>query len=69
FDSKGEVSDSTINKRTIGIDLEELKHKKKSILVAGGHRKAIAIDGALKGKYANILIIDNFAAKELLEIN
>ncbi|MEG0267834.1 MAG: sugar-binding domain-containing protein [Carnobacterium sp.] len=51
------------------MELEELRHKKRSILVAGGHRKLAAINGALKGKYANVLIIDQFTAKELLEFN
>ncbi|WP_281173130.1 sugar-binding transcriptional regulator [Carnobacterium funditum] len=67
FDDQGEISDQEINNRTMGIDLEELRHKEKSILVAGGHRKLAAIDGALKGQYANVLIIDQFTAKELLE--
>ena len=51
---------------TIGIELEELKLKKRSILVAGGNRKIKAIDGALRGGYANVLIIDQHTAKELL---
>ncbi|QQP70672.1 sugar-binding transcriptional regulator [Carnobacterium sp. CS13] len=67
FDKTGKISNDKINNRTIGIDLEELKHKEKSILVAGGHRKIQAIDGALKGKYANVLITDQFTAKELLD--
>ena len=50
---------------TIGIELEELKLK-RSILVAGGNRKIKAIDGALRGGYANVLIIDQHTAKELL---
>ncbi|MCV5513399.1 sugar-binding domain-containing protein, partial [Escherichia coli] len=50
----------------IGIELEELKLKKRSILVAGGNRKIKAIDGALRGGYANVLIIDQHTAKELL---
>ena len=69
FDAKGEISDQEINNRTMGIDLQELRQKEKSILVAGGHRKLAAIDGALKGQFANILMIDQFTAKELLEWN
>ncbi len=66
FDNDGNISSEDINRRTIGIELEELKLKKRSILVAGGSRKVKAIDGALRGKYANILIIDQHTAKELL---
>lgn len=57
FDGDGNISSEEINKRTIGIELEELKLKKRSILVAGGNRKIKAIDGALRGGYANVLII------------
>ena len=56
FDGDGNISSEEINKRTIGIELEELKLKKRSILVAGGNRKIKAIDGALRGGYANVLI-------------
>ena len=49
FDGDGNISSEEINKRTIGIELEELKLKKRSILVAGGNRKIKAIDGALRG--------------------
>ena len=66
FDGDGNISSEEINKRTIGIELEELKLKKRSILVAGGNRKIKAIDGALRGGYANVLISDQHTAKELL---
>ena len=66
FDGDGNISSEEINQRTIGIELEELKLKKRSILVAGGNRKIKAIDGALRGGYANVLIIDQHTAKELL---
>lgn len=39
FDGDGNISSEEINQRTIGIELEELKLKKRSILVAGGNRK------------------------------
>jgi deoxyribonucleoside regulator len=40
--------------------------KEKSILVAGGQSKLESIQAALKGKYANILVTDQFTAKALL---
>lgn len=55
-----------INSRTVGIDLKDLRHKEKSILVAGGQRKVDAIRAALIGKYANILVTDQFTAQALL---
>ncbi|TWK12522.1 hypothetical protein CHCC20375_0816 [Bacillus licheniformis] len=47
--------------------MADLREKERSILVAGGSRKKAAIHGALKGKYANVLIIDQHTAKELLD--
>lgn len=69
FDNKGQIYSNLLNSRTIGIELDELRNKEKSILVAGGEKKTEAIHGALVGKYANILITDQFTAKRLLEIN
>lgn len=66
FTSTGEVCESTVNDRTIGIRLEELKQKEKSILVAGGNRKVEAIHGALHGGYASVFITDQYTAQALL---
>lgn len=66
FDKEGNISDREINQRTIGIELADLRKKEQSILVAGGERKVEAINGALVGNYANVLIIDQFTAAELL---
>ncbi|PWG00355.1 sugar-binding transcriptional regulator [Levilactobacillus bambusae] len=62
----GEIADEPINARTIGVDLNELQHKRDSILVAGGARKLAAIRGALAGHYATTLITDEKTAKALL---
>lgn len=67
FDAQGNVCSEVINNRTIGIELEDLRHKDKSILVAGGLRKIDAIKAALIGKYANILVTDQFTAQALLD--
>lgn len=67
FDKEGNIYSKLLDSRTIGIELDELRNKEKSILVAGGERKINAIHGALVGKYANILITDQFTAKRLIE--
>ncbi|GAA0386530.1 sugar-binding transcriptional regulator [Paenibacillus motobuensis] len=67
FDSEGNLCSEEINNRTVGIDLSDLQNKEKSILVAGGQRKIDAIRGALIGKYANILVTDQFTAQALLQ--
>lgn len=67
IDVEGIICSEELNQRTIGIDLEELKRKERSILVAGGIEKVDGIYGALRGGYANVLITDQFTAKYLLE--
>ncbi|MDQ1147284.1 deoxyribonucleoside regulator [Bacillus sp. SORGH_AS 510] len=67
FDKDGEICNKSLNERTLGINLNELRTKEYSILVAGGPNKIDGIYGALKGKYANVLITDQFTAKFLLD--
>ncbi len=69
IDEKGNICHESLNNRTIGIDLKDLANKEQSILIAGGPKRVEAIYGALQGKYANILITDQFTARSLLEIN
>lgn len=66
FDAKGNVCSEEINNRTVGINLDDLRDKEKSILVAGGQRKIEAIRAALAGNFANILVTDQFTAQALL---
>jgi deoxyribonucleoside regulator len=66
FDENGVICLENLNERTIGIELNELRDKEHSILVAGGASKVDAIYGALCGKYANTLITDQFTAKALI---
>lgn len=66
FDSTGTICNQEIDNRTVGIKLEELRNKERSILVAGGPRKIEAIKAALAGGYANILITDQYTASSLL---
>ncbi|TXK74574.1 sugar-binding transcriptional regulator [Paenibacillus sp. N3.4] len=67
IDLEGVICSEELDRRTIGIDLAELRKKEKSILVAGGVKKVDAIYGAICGKYTNTLITDQFTAKYLLE--
>ncbi|WP_056946784.1 sugar-binding transcriptional regulator [Secundilactobacillus odoratitofui] len=67
YNRDGQVACPKINARTVGVQLADLKHKQKSILVAGGERKFDAIKGALTGGYTNCLITDIDTAHRLLE--
>ncbi|WP_346222330.1 sugar-binding transcriptional regulator [Heyndrickxia faecalis] len=66
IDRNGEICDTTINKRTVSIELAELRKKEWSILVAGGRRKVLPAHTALTAGYANVLITDQHTAKQLL---
>ncbi|HIW71123.1 MAG TPA: sugar-binding transcriptional regulator [Candidatus Levilactobacillus faecigallinarum] len=68
IDKNGEIVDEELNRRTIGIDLADLRKKDHSILVAAGDAKVPAVDAALSGGYANCLIIDQHAAARLLKL-
>ena len=62
----GHICSSELDARTIGIELDELKKKPYSIAVAGGKGKLNAIRAALKGKWFNTLITDEWVANKLL---
>lgn len=67
FDKSGDICNESLNARTLGVNLVELRKKEYSILVAGGPNKIEGIYGALKGQYANVLITDQFTAQFLLD--
>ncbi|MGX6978851.1 sugar-binding transcriptional regulator [Vagococcus elongatus] len=67
FDVQGKIVHDAVNQRTIGIELDELKKKETSLLVAGGKHKVQAIKGALSGNYANVLVTDYQTAEQLLK--
>lgn len=66
IDSKCNIVNNSLDARTVAIDLDQLKKKKYSILVAGGEAKVKPIYSALIGKCANVLITDLQVAKKLL---
>ena len=67
FDVEGRVCNRDLDERTVGITLSELRDKEYSIMISGGEGKINAIKAALKGRYANVLITDQFTGKALLE--
>ncbi|WP_287371827.1 sugar-binding transcriptional regulator [Oceanithermus sp.] len=64
----GRWLDIELNRRVIGIDHDALRRIDTVIGVAGGAVKAQAIHGALRGRYVNVLITDEAAARRLLEM-
>ncbi|MGB8461693.1 MAG: sugar-binding domain-containing protein, partial [Priestia megaterium] len=67
FDKDGQICNESLDERTLGLDLEELKKKEYAILVAGGDQKIDSIYGALQGNFANVLVTDQFTARFLLD--
>jgi DNA-binding transcriptional regulator LsrR (DeoR family) len=66
FDRSGTPIVNTLNRRVIGMTLEQLRHVKRSVGIAGGLRKYDAIRGAMLGKWINVLITDRIVAEKLI---
>ncbi len=66
YDLSGTLTNRDVANRTIGITLDQLKTKEYSICVACGQEKVMALLGALRGGYVNVLIIDDATAKSIL---
>ncbi|WP_295731328.1 sugar-binding transcriptional regulator [uncultured Limosilactobacillus sp.] len=64
----GQLAAPEIAQRTVSLPLSALKHKRQSILVAGGIEKLPAIHAALIGGYANVLITDLNNAQQLVKM-
>ncbi|HHU02170.1 MAG TPA: hypothetical protein GXZ91_03430 [Christensenellaceae bacterium] len=63
---EGQVCSENIEKRTVTLPIEELKKKQFRIAVAAGRPKTDAVFSALKSGIANVLIIDEDIAKEIV---
>ena len=66
YDEEGNILDIPVNKRIVGIGVEEYKKIPVKIGVACGKEKAHAIHAAVKGGLINILITDEVAALQIL---
>jgi deoxyribonucleoside regulator len=69
FDAEGQLLDSDINDRAVGIGLKALPNIATVVAVAGGESKAEAILGALRGHYMNVLVTDDKAAESVLALS
>lgn len=68
FDINGEICDPELDARTVGLELDRLRGKPYSIAVAGSREKAPGIIAACKAGYINVLITDEAAAEEILQL-
>ena len=68
FDSEGKVIDTRLERRTVGLDLEELKKIRRVVGVAAGEDKVLGIAAALKGRLLSDLVTSSNCAMKLLGI-
>ena len=66
IDKHGNLVDSPLMKRVIGIDLATLKLAPRVVGIAGGDSKLAAILASLRGKWINVLITDRRTAEQLI---
>ncbi|MFL5899972.1 MAG: sugar-binding transcriptional regulator [Solirubrobacterales bacterium] len=65
FDAAGRPVASELDRRVIGVTLEQLAQSRRSVGVAGGERKYEAIRASLIGGWINVLITDHVTAERL----
>jgi DNA-binding transcriptional regulator LsrR (DeoR family) len=68
FSIKGEEIDCDLHKRIVALSLKDLKKMKNVIGIAGSKSKIKAILGALRGGFIKILVTDEEAAKEVMNL-
>lgn len=68
FDVHGTPVDTPLGERIIGASLKQLESIECVVAVAGGVNKALAILGALRCGVVDVLIIDDIAARKVLEM-
>src|SRR6202022_327353 len=67
YDVNGREVRGAFDGRVIGIDLASLRRVPRSVALCGGKRKFPAILGALRGKWVNTLITDQYTAQRLVK--
>ena len=67
FDRHGQPVITPLNDRVISMNLDQLRHVKRSVGIAGGPRKINAIRGAINGGWINVLITDHITAHQLMD--
>ncbi|KAD3515083.1 winged helix-turn-helix transcriptional regulator [Arthrobacter yangruifuii] len=69
FDDAGNPCLPQLDERTVGITLEDLRAVPTRLMVAGGEHKVSAIEAALRAGFATHLVIDQAAARQVLQIS
>jgi lsr operon transcriptional repressor len=67
FDAEGNVVSHEIDRRVIGLTLDQIRQIPLRLVVAGGASKADAIEGALRGGLAAVVVLDAGIAERVLK--
>lgn len=65
--AEGEPADAEVDQRTLGVGLDDLRQARLSVAVGGGADKHEAFRAIVRGRLANVLVIDSDTAEMLLE--
>jgi len=65
YDARGQAVRGALDDRVIGMTLDGLRQVQRSVAVCGGKRKFPAILGAVRGKWINTLVTDQYTAERL----
>lgn len=67
FDSEGQPVHTTMQEKTLAIELDTLRKARYAIGIAYGEEKYAALLGALRGKHINSLVTDRATAEYLVQ--
>jgi len=67
FDADGNLVDTELNDRVVGISSDDLRAVQRTVGIAGGERKFEAIRAAARGNWVDVLITDLETARKLVE--
>lgn len=68
YDESGAQIALAINGRVLSLDLDDLEAIKTVVVVASGAQKALAVRAAIRGGFADVLIIDDSLATSLAQL-
>ena len=68
FTLDGELQDTMLDERIIGVSLDDLRHIGRTIVVAAGAEKGGAVLGALRTRAVNVLVTDDRTANAVLAL-
>jgi DNA-binding transcriptional regulator LsrR (DeoR family) len=66
FDASGAILECEWNRKCVAIPMEDLKRARMRVAVAAGEHKTLSILGALRGRFADVLITDADTAGQVI---